>query len=160
PLSRRGCTSLVEHLTKGKPLSEQVLQQIVERTDGVPLFVEELTKTVVELEFLRDQADHCACCGQFPEIALPASLQGSLVARLDRLGGVREIAQEAAAIGREFSYELLAAVTEREEKELVSGLDRLVEADLVQQCGLPPKACYSFKHTLVQDAAYSMLLRT
>jgi predicted ATPase len=160
PLSRRERASLIEHLTRGKPLSEQVLRQIVERTDGVPLFVEELTKTVVELEFSCDQADHCAFCGQVPDIALPASLQGSLVARLDRLGAVREIAQEAAAIGREFSYELLAAVTERDEQELVHGLDRLVEADLVQQCGLPPKACYSFKHTLVQDAAYSMLLRT
>jgi class 3 adenylate cyclase/ABC-type transport system involved in cytochrome c biogenesis ATPase subunit len=161
PLSRHERTSLIEHLTGDKPLPEQVLQQIVERTDGVPLFVEELTKTVVELEFLRDQADHCAVCGQVPEIALPASLQGSLVARLDRLGGaVREIAQEAAAIGREFPYELLAAVTERNEKELVNGLDRLVEADLVQQGGLPPEASYSFKHTLVQDAAYSMLLRT
>jgi class 3 adenylate cyclase/predicted ATPase len=160
PLSRRERTSLIEHLTKSKPLAEQVLQQIVERTDGVPLFVEELTKTVVELEFLRDQADHCAFCGQLPDIALPASLQGSLVARLDRLGAVREIAQEAAAIGREFPYELLAAVTERDEQELVNGLDRLVEADLVQQYGMPPKASYSFKHSLVQDAAYSMLLRT
>jgi predicted ATPase len=160
PLSRHERTSLIEHLTADKPLPEQVLQQIVERTDGVPLFVEELTKTVVELEFLRDQTDHCAVCGQLPEIALPASLQGSLVARLDRLGAVREIAQEAAAIGREFPYELLAAVTERNEKELVNGLDRLVEADLVQQGGLPPEASYSFKHTLMQDAAYSMLLRT
>jgi len=160
PLSRCERTALIEHLTKSKPLPEQVLKQIVERTDGVPLFVEELTKTVVELEFLRDQADHCAFCGQLPDIALPASLQGSLVARLDRLGAVREIAQEAAAIGREFSYELLAAVTKRDEAELVNGLDRLVEADLVQQCGLPPKASNSFKHTLVQDAAYSMLLRT
>ena len=160
PLSRRERTSLIAHLTKGKPLSEPVLQQIVDRTDGVPLFVEELTKTVVELELLHDQADHCALCGQLPEIALPATLQGSLVARLDRLGAVREIAQEAAAIGREFPYELLAAVTERDEQELVNGLDRLVEADLVRQCGLPPKASYSFKHTLVQDAAYSMLLRT
>ena len=160
PLSRYERTSLIEQLTEGKPLSEQVLQQIVERTDGVPLFVEELTKTVVELEFLRGQADHCAFCGELPEIALPVSLQGSLVARLDRLGAVREIAKVAAAIGREFSYELLAAVTKRDEKELVDGLDRLVEADLVRQCGLPPKASYSFKHTLVQDAAYSMLLRT
>ena len=76
PLSRHERTSLIEHLTADKPLPEQVLQQIVERTDGVPLFVEELTKTVVELEFLRDQTDHCAVCGQLPEIALPASLQG------------------------------------------------------------------------------------
>jgi class 3 adenylate cyclase/predicted ATPase len=160
PLRPRECASLIEHLTNGKPLPEQVLQQIVERTVGVPLFVEELTKTVVEGGFLHERADHYAFCGPLPELALPASLQGSLVARLDRLGAVREIAQEAAAIGREFSYELLAAVTERSEGELVSGLDRLVASGLVQQRGLPPTASYSFKHALLQDAAYSTLLRT
>ena len=110
-LSRRERTLLIERLTDGKPLPEQVLQQIVERTDGVPLFVEELTQTVVESGYLREGADRYVFYGPLPELALPDTLQGSLLARLDRLGTVREIAQEASAIGREFTYELLAAVT-------------------------------------------------
>jgi predicted ATPase len=160
PLNRRERASLIELLTEGKPLPGPVLQQIVERTDGVPLFVEELTKTVVEGGFLREGADRDLFCGPLPEVALPASLQGSLVAQLDGLGAVREIAQEAAAIGREFAYELLAAITERCEGELVNGLDQLVASGLVQQRGMPPAASYTFKHALIQDAAYSTLLRT
>jgi class 3 adenylate cyclase/predicted ATPase len=160
PLNRGERASLIELLTDGKPLPARVLQQIVERTDGVPLFVEELTKTVVEGGFLREDADRYVCCGALPEPALPASLQGSLVARLDRLGAVREIAQEAAAIGREFVYELLAAITGRSEGELVNGLDQLVASGLLRQRGMPPVASYSFKHALMQDAAYSTLLRT
>ena len=159
-LSRRECTLLIEHLTAGKPLPEQVFQQIVERTDGVPLFVEELTQTVVEGGYLREGADRYVFYGPLPELALPATLQGSLLARLDRLGAVREIAQEAAAIGREFAYELLAAVTGRSEAELAKGLDQLVSSGLVQQRGTPPAASYSFKHALMQDAAYSTLLRS
>jgi predicted ATPase/class 3 adenylate cyclase len=159
-LSRRERTSLIEHLTHGKPLPEQILLQIVERTDGVPLFVEELTQTVVESGFLREGADRYVFYGPLPELALPATLQGSLLARLDRLGAVRELAQEAAAIGREFTYELLAAVSGRTEAELVKGLDQLVASGLVQQRGVPPAASYGFKHALIQDAAYSTLLRT
>ena len=159
-LSRRERTLLIERLTAGKPLPEQVLQQIVERTDGVPLFVEELTQTVVESGYLREGADRYVFYGPLPELALPATLQGSLLARLDRLGAVREIAQEAAAIGREFAYELLATVTGRSEAELAKGLDQLVASGLVQQRGMPPAASYSFKHALMQDAAYSTLLRS
>ena len=159
-LSRRERTLLIERLTDGKPLPEQVLQQIVERTDGVPLFVEELTQTVVESGYLREGADRYVFYGPLPELALPDTLQGSLLARLDRLGTVREIAQEASAIGREFTYELLAAVSSRGEDELARGLDQLVASGLVQQRGTPPAASYSFKHALMQDAAYSTLLRT
>jgi class 3 adenylate cyclase/predicted ATPase len=158
-LSRRERVVLIEHLTDGKPLPEQVLQQIVERTDGVPLFVEELTQTVVESGYLREGADRYVLYGPLPELALPATLQGSLLARLDRLGAVRDIAQEAAAIGRDFNYELLAAVSGRNEAELVKGLDQLVASGLVQQRGTPPAAIYNFKHALMQDAAYGTLLR-
>jgi len=126
----------------------------------VPLFVEELTQTVVESGYLREGADRYVFYGPLPELALPATLQGSLLARLDRLGAVREIAQEAAAIGREFRYDLLAAVSGRGEAELVRGLDQLVASGLVQQRGTPPAASYNFKHALMQDAAYSTLLRT
>jgi class 3 adenylate cyclase/predicted ATPase len=159
-LSRRDRTLMIDHLTHGKPLPEEVLRQIVERTDGVPLFVEELTHTVVESGFLREGADRYVLYGPLPQLALPATLQASLLARLDRLGAVREIAQEAAAIGREFAYELLVAVSVRGEAELVAGLDQLVASGLVQQRGIPPAASYSFKHALMQDAAYSTLLRT
>ena len=159
-LSRHERTLLIGYLTAGKPLPEQVLQQIVERSDGVPLFVEELTQTVVESGYLREGADRYVFDGPLPELALPATLQGSLLARLDRLGAGREIAQEAAAIGREFAYELLAAISGRGEAELIKGLDQLIESGLVQQRGLPPAASYSFKHALMQDAAYGALLRS
>lgn len=150
---------LIGYLTDGKPLPEQVLEQIVERTDGIPLFVEELTQTVVESGYLREGTDRYVFYGPLPELALPATLQGSLLARLDRLGAVREIAQEAAAIGREFSYDLLEAVSWRGEAELVRGLDQLVASGLMQQRGTPPTASYAFKHALMQDAAYGTLLR-
>jgi class 3 adenylate cyclase/predicted ATPase len=152
-LSRRERTLMIEHLTHGKPLPEEVMRQIVERTDGVPLFVEELTQTVVESGLLREGADRYV-------LAIPTTLQASLLARLDRLGAVREIAQEAAAIGRDFAYELLAAISGRSEVELVKGLDQLVASGLVQQRGVTPSASYSFKHALMQDVAYSTLLRT
>jgi predicted ATPase/class 3 adenylate cyclase len=159
-LDRRDRVELIGHLTGGKPLPDQVLQQIVERTDGVPLFVEELTRAVVESGYLREGAGGYVFHGPLPELALPATLQGSLLARLDRLNGAREIAQEAAAIGREFSYDLIAAVTTRGEPELAKGLDQLVASGLVQQRGAPPAATYSFRHALMQDAAYSTLLRS
>jgi predicted ATPase/class 3 adenylate cyclase len=158
-LSRRERTLMVEHLTHGKTLPEEVLRQIVERTDGVPLFVEELTQTVVESGLLREGADRYVLYGPLPRLAIPTTLEASLLARLDRLGELREIAQEAAAIGREFPYELLAAVSRRAEADLVKGLDQLVVSGLVQQRGMPPSASYSFKHALMQDAAYGTLLR-
>jgi len=158
-LSRRERTLMIEHLTHGKPLPEEVLRQIVERTDGVPLFVEELTQTVVESGLLREGADRYVLYGPLPQLAIPTTLQASLLARLDRLGAARGIAQEAATIGREFAYELLATISRRGDGELVKGLDQLVASGLVQQRGMPPSASYSFKHALMQDAAYGTLLR-
>jgi len=133
-------------------LSGGVVDEIIERTDGVPLFLEELTKAVLEN----------AAVGTIPatSLAVPATLHASLMARLDRLGAIaKEIAQVGAAIGRGFSYELLAAAAQRSAAELRDGLRRLVDAELVFQRGVPPEATFLFKHALVQDTAYSMLLR-
>lgn len=159
-LNRRERVLMIEQLTRGKPLPAEVMQQIVERADGVPLFVEELTQTVVESGLLREGADRYVLYGPLPPLAIPTTLQASLLARLDRLGAPREIAQEAAAIGRDFTYELLAAVSGRNETELAIGLDQLVASGLMQQRGVIPAASFSFKHALMQDAAYSTLVRT
>ena len=131
---------------------------IVERTDGIPLFVEEMTKAVLEAES-EGEARRTAAAIPSPALSVPASLHASLMARLDRLGSAKEVAQIGAAIGREFSHALVAAVARKPEAELVSALDRLVAAGLLFQQGAPPHATYLFKHALVQDAAYGTLLR-
>ena len=130
------------------------------KTDGVPLFVEELTKTVLESGLLTDAGDRYELAGPLPPLAIPSTLHDSLLARLDRLAPVKEVAQIGAAIGREFSHELLAAVADRPEAELQAALDQLVASELVFRRGAPPEATYSFKHALVQDAAYGSLLKS
>ena len=130
---------------------------IIERTDGIPLFVEELTKAVLEAESHR--AEHAIAAIPPPALEVPASLHASLMARLDRLGPAKEVAQIGAMIGREFSHALIAAVARKEEPELQSALDRLIEAGLLFRQGVPPHATYLFKHALVRDAAYGTLLR-
>ena len=159
-LGRRQGATLVEGVTGGRPLPAEVLDQILARTDGVPLFVEELTKTVLESGIVTDVGERFELAGPLAPLAIPASLQDSLMARLDRLAPVKEVAQIGAVIGREFSYELLAAVAERPETELQAALDQLVHAELVFRRGAPPAATYSFKHALVGDAAYQSLLRS
>ncbi|MDA9489444.1 AAA family ATPase [Bradyrhizobium sp. CCBAU 11361] len=158
-LSRRQGAAMVARLSGGKALPPAVLDQIVAKTDGVPLFVEELTRTVLETNLLRDEGDHYALAGPLPPMAIPATLQESLLARLDRLAPAREVAQVAAAIGREFSHELLAIAAALPESELQAALDDLVGSGLVFRRGMPPQATYSFKHALVQDAAYATLVR-
>jgi predicted ATPase/class 3 adenylate cyclase len=158
-LSRRQGAAMVARLSGGKALPTAVLDQIVAKTDGVPLFVEELTRTVLETSLLRDEGDHYALAGPLPPMAIPTTLQESLLARLDRLAPAREVAQVAAAIGREFSHELLARAAALPESELRAALDDLVGAGLVFRRGTPPQATYSFKHALVQDAAYATLVR-
>jgi tetratricopeptide (TPR) repeat protein len=143
----------------GKALPDQLLAQILARTDGVPLFVEELTKTVLESGLLREQEGRWVLGGPLPPLAVPATLQASLVARLDRLSAVKEVAQTAAAIGRDFSHALIAAVSPLPKGTLDHALAQLVEAGLVFRRGEPPDATYIFKHALVQDAAYATLLR-
>jgi tetratricopeptide (TPR) repeat protein len=151
--------SLVERVTGGKALPSVVLEQILTRTEGVPLFTEELTKTVLESGFLSDAGDHYVLAGPLPPLAIPATLHDSLMARLDRLAPVKEVAQVGACIGREFDHQLLAAVVSLPEAELEAALDRLVAAELVFRRGVAPATAYIFKHSMVRDAAYESLLR-
>ena len=148
-LDRPQIVVLVTALASGTSLSGDVMDHIVEKTDGVPLYVEELTKTILTSDILREQADHCALTGPLSEVSIPASLQESLMARLDKLPTVREIAQLGAVLGREFAYEMLQATSICEADRLRDGLGKLVEAELLYQRGRPPRARYIFKHALV-----------
>ena len=159
-LGRRQGADLVARVTGDKPLPAEIVEQIVARTDGVPLFVEELTKTVLESGLLADAGDHFELSGPLPPLAIPATLHDSLMARLDRLASVKELAQTAAVIGREFSHHLLAAVSPLPDAELIAALDQLVAAGLIHRRGVAPEATYTFKHVLVQDVAYQSLLKT
>jgi class 3 adenylate cyclase/predicted ATPase len=159
-LGRPEGQALIEGITKGKPLPAEVLEQIMERTDGVPLFIEELTKTILESGLLREAKDRYDLTGPLPSFAIPSTLHASLLARLDRLASVKDVAQIGAAIGREFSYSLMAAVAALPEQLLQATLKQLVDAELIFQRGLPPDARYQFKHALVQDAAYASLVKS
>jgi class 3 adenylate cyclase/predicted ATPase len=152
--------SLIEHITGGKALPSEVLQQILARTDGIPLFVEELTKSVVESGVLTDAGDRYTVVGPLPALAIPTSLNASLLARLDRLAPVREVAQIGAALGRQFSHALISAVAPMPQPQLDDALAQLLHAELIFRRGTPPHAQYTFKHALVQDTAYGTLLRT
>jgi class 3 adenylate cyclase/tetratricopeptide (TPR) repeat protein len=159
-LDRKLGARLAAAVSGGKTLPQEVLEQIVVKTDGVPLFVEELTKTVLESGLLIDAGDRYELAGSLPPLAIPSTLHDSLMARLDRLAPVKETAQLGACIGREFGHELLAAVAPMEEKELDSALEQLSDAQLLFRRGTPPDATYVFKHALVQDAAYASLLKS
>jgi class 3 adenylate cyclase/predicted ATPase len=159
-MDRRDRAALVVQIAGGKALPADVIAQIVERTDGVPLFVEELTKSILESGLLRAEADRYVLDGTLPPFSIPTSLHASLLARLDRLASVRLVAQIGAAIGREFSFGLLRLVSRLPEDELQAALDRLVGSELVFQRGTPPDAVYTFKHALVQDAAHGSLLHS
>ena len=158
-LGRRQCVELVESLCSGKALPPDVLDQIVARTDGIPLFIEELTKTVLESGLLAERNQRYVLTEPLPPMAIPTTLQDSLIARLDRLSPVK-VAQVGSVIGREFSYELLAAVSKIRGNELNDALTQLANSELVFVRGTPPDATYVFKHALVQDAAYASLLRS
>ena len=159
-LGRRQCELMVRRVTGDKALPTEVLDQIVAKTDGMPLFVEELTKMVLESGFLKPAGDHYELSGPLPPLAIPTSLRDSLMARLDRLAPVKEVAQIGATVGREFSYELLASVSSLQDNELQHSLAQLVNSQLVFKRGTPPGAVYTFKHALVQDAAYQSLLKS
>jgi class 3 adenylate cyclase/tetratricopeptide (TPR) repeat protein len=158
-LDRLDRTTLVARIS-GKALPDEVVDQIADRTDGVPLFVEELTKTVLESGLLHAEADRYVLDRALPPLAIPTTLHDSLMARLDRLDSVKRVAQIGAAIGREFPYTLLSVVSGLYEEELQAALGRLVASELVFQRGTPPDAVYSFKHALIQDAAHGSLLRS
>ena len=157
-LGRRDIEAMISRVVGDKLLPPSIQQDIIERTDGIPLFVEEMTKAVLEAES-EGAAEHVVTAVPSPALAVPSSLHASLMARLDRLGPAKELAQIGAAIGREFSHALLAAVVRKPEGELESALDRLIAAGLLFRQGIPPHATYLFKHALVQDAAYGTLLR-
>lgn len=158
-LARRSSVELVEQLAGGKPLPGEVLDQILAKTEGIPLFIEELTKTVLESGLVAERGGRYVLTGELPPMAIPATLQDSLMARLERLSPVKEVAQIGAAIGREFTYDLLSAVAPMQPAELDAALSQLAAAELVYVRGEPPDATYIFKHALVQDAAYATLLR-
>src|SRR5262249_49125681 len=141
-----------------KLLPANIRQDIIERSDGIPLFVEEMTKAALEAES-ESAGRRTVAAVPPPALAVPASLHASLMARLDRLGRAKQVAQGGAAIGREFSHTLIASVARTSEVELGLALDRLIQAGLLFRQGAPSQATYLFKHALVQDAAYSTLLR-
>jgi predicted ATPase len=152
-LAPKQVETIIENIARGQTLPAEVVQQVVNKTDGVPLFVEELTKTVLESVGVHSRAT-------LPSLAIPSTLQDSLMARLDRLGSSKEIAQLGAALGREFSYELIQAVSPLNEATLQQALAKLAEAEVLYQRGIGPQARYLFKHALIQDAAYQSLLKS
>jgi class 3 adenylate cyclase/predicted ATPase len=159
-LSHAQVEQIVTGMTDGKTFPAAVLQQIIAKTDGVPLFVEEITKAILESGHFTEADGHYTLIGMLSTLAIPATLQDSLMARLDRLVTAKGIAQLGATIGRQFSYALLQAVSQLDALTLQRELGRLVEAELVYQRGLPPQATYVFKHALIQDAAYESLLKS
>ncbi|MBI3300989.1 MAG: hypothetical protein HYZ72_02775 [Deltaproteobacteria bacterium] len=159
-LGRREVESIVARVTGGRAFPVEVVEQVAAKTDGVPLFVEELTKMIVESGVVRAVNSHYELTGPLSTLAIPSTLHDSLMARLDRLATAKEVAQLGATIGREFSYEVLQAIAALEDATLQHGLKQLVEAELVYQRGLPPDARYIFKHALIQDTAYQSLLKS
>ena len=147
-------------MTDGKTFPAAVLQQILEKTDGVPLFVEEMTKALLESGQLTAVDGHYELTGALSTFAIPTTLQDSLMARLDRLVTAKAVAQYAAVIGRQFAYDLLSTVSQLDGATLQRELGRLVAAEIVYQRGVPPQATYTFKHALIQDAAYASLLKS
>ena len=159
-LDRKSGTALIAHAAGGKLLPDHVIAEILARTDGIPLFVEELTKTMIEIGLLQEQQGEYVLDQPLPSLAIPTTLQASLMARLDRLAPVKEVAQMGAVIGREFSYELVSAIAGMPDERLEDALDQLAQSELVFRRGEIPHAVFTFKHTLVRDAAYASILKT
>ena len=159
-LTRAQSTAMVSRVAGGKALPADLLGQILTKTDGVPLFVEELTKSILESGELKEAADRYDYIGSAHTVTIPATLRDSLMARLDRFMPVKEIAQIGAAIGREFSHELISAVAPIPQAQLDAALSQLTDSGLAFRRGTPPDATYTFKHALVQDAAYDSLLKS
>jgi class 3 adenylate cyclase len=158
-LGRREAAALTERVAGNKILPHDILNQIVDRGDGIPLFIEELTKTILESRSVRGEHRQLVFDGPLSPLAIPSSLHASLMARLDRLGRAKEVAQIGAAVGREFTYQLITALTNRTDLELATDLLQLADAGVVFRRGEAPHASFIFKHALIQDAAYSTLLR-
>ncbi len=152
--------AMVGDVTDNRELPPEVLREVIERTDGVPLFVEELTKMVLESGLVRELAGRYELTGPLPPLAIPATLQDSLTARLDRLATTKQVAQLGAVLGRKFTFETILSVTELSEEHLRADLERLVDAGLILQTGEPPESTYLFKHALIQEVAYNSLLKS
>lgn len=159
-LSHNDVSAIVTELTGNISLPQEVVDEIIKKTDGIPLFVEELTKMVLESGLVKKTDNHYELTGPLTSLAIPSTLHDSLVARLDRMSAVKELAQLGATIGREFSFELIKAVSVMEESSVEDGLNKLVNAELLHQRGVPPTAIYQFRHALIQDAASQSLLKT
>jgi predicted ATPase len=159
-LDRPQVEALVRHLTGDKALPAEVVQHLVTRTDGVPLFVEELTRMFLESGRLREEGDHYVLTGPLASVPIPTTLPDALMARLDRLPAAKAVAQLGAVLGREFSYALIQAIASLDEVTLQARLEQLVAAELLYQRGRPPRATYLFKHALIQDTAYASLLKS
>jgi predicted ATPase len=159
-LERPQVEALIMHLAGGKPLPAEVVQHIVAKTDGVPLYVEELTKMLLQSALLREDAEQYVLTGPLRSVAIPDTLQDALMARLDQLHTAKEVAQVGAVLGREFPYAMLQALAPQDEATVQAGLAQLVGAELLYQRGRPPRATYRFKHALIQDAAYASLLKS
>jgi TOMM system kinase/cyclase fusion protein len=159
-LARAQVEAMIHSLTGGKALPAEVVEQVVAKTDGVPLFVEELVKMILESGLVRGEDNHYLLTGPLSSLAIPSTLHDSLMARLDRLSTTRELIQLGAVLGREFAYEVLQAVAPVDETTLQQGLAQLMDAELIYQRGLPPRSRYIFKHALIQQAAYQSLLRS
>jgi class 3 adenylate cyclase/predicted ATPase len=158
-LERPEVEALIGYQAGNKTVPSEVVEHVVAKADGVPLYVEELTKTILESDYLYEEADRYTLAGSLSELSIPATLQDSLMARLDRLPTLREVAQWGAVLGREFTYEMLQCLAPLEEPQLKSGLGQLVKNELLYQRGRPPRSRYIFKHALIQDAAYQSLLK-
>jgi class 3 adenylate cyclase/predicted ATPase len=159
-LSAKDIELMAKSVAGGKALPQELVQQLVAKTDGIPLFVEELTKMVLESDFLEEHDGNYEVTGSIPSLAIPSSIHDSLMARLDRLAPVREIAQLAATLGREFSYELLSEISSTDDDTLKNSLSQLVDVEILYQQGIPPESTYMFKHALICDAAYESLLKS
>lgn len=156
-LHHRAC--IVEQHTAGKALPPEILEHVLQKSDGIPLYVEELTKAMIESGLLQEEDDRYVLTGSLRGVSIPSTLHDSLLARLDRLAVVKDVAQAGAAIGREFAYGTLAALLPMSAAELDASLSRLLESGLIHGQGQPPDAVYTFKHALIQDAAYATMLR-
>jgi predicted ATPase len=159
-LPRPQVETMVQRLTGNKRLPAEVLAQVIAKTDGVPLFVEELVKMLLESGLVREEADRYVLTAPLPPLAIPSTLQDSLMARLDRLATARAVAQLGAVLGREFTDELIQAIAPMDEATVQRGLAQLVDAELLYQRGRPPQATYRFKHALIQEAVYQSLLKS
>jgi tetratricopeptide (TPR) repeat protein len=159
-LERPQVEVLITHLAGDKALPDEVVEHVVSKTDGVPLYVEELTKMLMASDLLEEQVESYVLTGPLSTVAIPDTLQDSLMARLDQMHTAKEVAQLGAVLGREFPYEMLQAITSQDNETLQASLAQLVTAELLYQRGRPPKARYIFKHALIQDAAYASLLRS